>query len=127
MDVDTFNKKCGKNKSKKLMEFAEMLSSKVYTDYINDPFNTETTMTYLRETLPCHKVFGLECNVNRSLPQYGISYENLTYDVPFLDKQVRFIDARHYNAYLIVPRLVYHMSTKLLNQKFTIVLVEAKK
>jgi hypothetical protein len=32
-----------------------------------------------------------------------------------LEKQVRLIDVRHYNAYLLVPRLVYHLSTKLKN------------
>jgi hypothetical protein len=116
MDVDLFDNKCGKSKNKKSIQFAEMLSSKVYTDYIKDPFNTETTMTYLRETLPCHIGHGLECNFDHSLPLYSIFYENLTYDVPYLEKQERHIDARHYNAYCIVPRLVYHISTKLLNE-----------
>jgi hypothetical protein len=32
-----------------------------------------------------------------------------------LDRQVRLIDVQHYNAYLLVPRLVYHLSTKLKN------------
>ncbi len=34
-------------------------------------------------------------------------------DVGPLKKGVRFIDARHYNAYLIMPKLVYILSTKL--------------
>ena len=29
-----------------------------------------------------------------------------------LDRQVQLIDVQHYNAYLLVPRLVYHLSTK---------------
>jgi hypothetical protein len=98
------------------MQFAEMLLSKVYTDYIKDPFNKETTMTYLRETSPRYKVPNHECNIDCSLPPYNISYESLTYDVPYLEKGERLIDARHYNAYLIVPRLVYHMSMKLMNE-----------
>jgi hypothetical protein len=73
-------------------------------------------MTYLRETLSGYKVPNLECDVDISLLPYGISYENLTYDVPYLEKGERLIDMRHYNAYLIVPRLVYHMSTKLMNE-----------
>jgi hypothetical protein len=32
-----------------------------------------------------------------------------------LDRQVQLIDVRHYNAYLLVPRLVYHLYTKLKN------------
>jgi hypothetical protein len=37
IDVDKFNKQCVKSKNKKLMEFAEMLSSKVYTDISRTP------------------------------------------------------------------------------------------
>ncbi len=48
-------------------------------------------------------------------PPYGITYESLTYNVGLLEKQVCLIDVRHYNAYLLVPRLVYHLSTKLKN------------
>jgi hypothetical protein len=32
-----------------------------------------------------------------------------------LERQVQLIDVRHYNAYLLVPRLVYQLSTKLKN------------
>jgi hypothetical protein len=32
-----------------------------------------------------------------------------------LERQVQLIDVRHYSAYLLVPRLVYHLSTKLKN------------
>jgi hypothetical protein len=43
---------------------------------------------------------------DHSLPPHGISFENITSDVGLIEKQVHCIDARHYNAYLIVPRLV---------------------
>ena len=70
-------------------------------------------MTYLRETLPPSRVKGTKCDT--SFTPYSITYESLTYDVGLLEKQVRLIDVRHYNAYLFVPRLVYHLSTKLKN------------
>ncbi len=70
-------------------------------------------MTYLRETLPCSRVKGTKAG--NSFPSYGITYESLTYNVGLLEKQVHMIDVRHYNAYLLVPRLVYHLSTKLKN------------
>jgi hypothetical protein len=98
------------------LQFAEMLTSKIYMDYIKDPFNKETTMKYLKETLPQNKVPGCKSTIQWSLPPYGISYKNLTYDIGTLEKQVRNIDVRHLNAYLIVPRLVYHMSSKLKNE-----------
>jgi hypothetical protein len=50
-----------------------------------------------------------------SFPPYGITYKSLTYNVGMFDRQVQLIDVRHYNAYLLVPRLVYHLSTKLKN------------
>ncbi len=34
-------------------------------------------------------------------------------DVGTYDKKYQKIDVRHYNAYLLVPRLVYTLSTKL--------------
>jgi hypothetical protein len=50
-----------------------------------------------------------------SFPPYGITYKSLTYNVGMLDRQVRLIDVQHYNAYLLVLRLVYHLFTKLKN------------
>jgi hypothetical protein len=75
IDVDNFNKLCVKSNNEKSMQSTEMLSRKVYTGYIKDPFNKKTTMTYLKETLPGYKVPNLECNVNCSLPLYGVSYK----------------------------------------------------
>jgi hypothetical protein len=93
------------------MQYPQLLSSDKCTTYINDPFNRDKTITYLRETLPCSRVKGT--NGDTSFPPYGITYESLTYDAGLLEKQVRLIDVRHYNAYLLMPRLVYHLSTKL--------------
>jgi hypothetical protein len=95
------------------MQYPQELSSDKYTNYIKDPFNRDKTMTYLRETLLCSRVKGTKGDT--SFSPYGITYESLTYDAGLLEKQVRLIDVRHYNAYLFVPRLVYHLSTKLKN------------
>ncbi len=64
-------------------------------------------------SLPCHKVSGAkgEC----SFPPFVITYKSLTYNVGGVDRQVQLIDVQHYNAYLLVPTLVYHLSTKLKN------------
>jgi hypothetical protein len=50
-----------------------------------------------------------------SFPPFGITYKSLTHNVGVVDRQMQLIDVRHYNAYLLVPRLVYHLSTKLKN------------
>jgi hypothetical protein len=68
-------------------------------------------MIYLRETLPRSRAKGTKGDT--SFPRYGITYESLIYGVGLLEKQVHLIDVRHYNAYLLMPRLVYHLSTKL--------------
>jgi hypothetical protein len=61
-------------------------------------------------TSPRHRVPGNKGDC--SYPPYGITYESLTYNVGMLERQVQLIDVRHYNAYLLVPRLVNHLSTK---------------
>ena len=83
------------------------------TQTIKNPFNKIKTSTYLRVTLPCYKVSGTKGE--HSFPPFGITQESLTYDVGAVDRQVQLIDVRYYNAYLLVPRLVYHLSTKLKN------------
>jgi hypothetical protein len=70
-------------------------------------------MTYLRETLPRSRVKVTKSDT--SFPPYGITYESLTYNIGLLELQVHLIDVRYYNASLLVPRLVYHLSTKLKN------------
>ncbi len=95
------------------MQYPQVLSGDKYTNYIKDPFNRDKTMTYLRETLPHSRVKGTKGDT--SFPPYGITYESLTYEIGLLEKQVHLIDVRHYNVYLLVPRLVYHLSTKLKN------------
>ena len=49
-------------------------------------------------------------------PPYGISLESVTTDVGKIDTGgMRKVDARHYNGYLLIPGLVYHMSSKIKN------------
>ncbi len=53
-------------------------------------------------------------------PPYAITFENLTTDVgPITTYEGRKIDARHYNGYLIIPGIVYHMASKITNSLVT--------
>jgi hypothetical protein len=113
IDKDKFDNICNKKKGEHWMQYPQVLSSEEYTNHYKDPFNRDKTMTYLRETSPPSRVKGTKGDT--SFPPYGITYESLTYDVGLLEKQVHSIDVRHYNAYLLVPRLVYRLSTKLKN------------
>ncbi len=56
MDNDKFCKKYKKTDANMELQFAEMLTSKIYMDYIKDPFHKEMTMKYLKETSPQNKV-----------------------------------------------------------------------
>jgi len=97
------------------VEFPEMLKYDVYLDYIKDPFNDNTTRAYLEETSPPSK--GQQKMKPTKFPPYGIHWENLTSDVGPIEKGgLRCIDVRHYNAYLIIPQIVYHLSSKLRNE-----------
>jgi hypothetical protein len=109
---DKFDNVC-KKKGEHWMQYPQLLSSDKYTNYVKDPFNREKTMTYLRETLPRSRVKGTKGDT--SFPPYDITYESRTYDIGLLEKQVLLINFRHYNAYLLMQRLVYHLSTKLKN------------
>jgi hypothetical protein len=111
-DKDKFDNVC-KKKGEHWMQYPQVLSSEEYTNYIKDPLNRDKTMTYLRETLPRSRVKGTEGDT--SFPLYGIRYESLIYNVDLLEKQVRLIGVRYYNTYPLLPRLVYHLSTKLKN------------
>ncbi len=86
MDSNKFCKKYKKTDAKMDLQFSEMLTSKIYMDYIKDPFNEERTMKYLKETSLQNKVLGCKSTIQRSLPPYGIFYKNLMHDVGTLEK-----------------------------------------
>jgi hypothetical protein len=112
IDKDKFDNIC-KKKGEHRMQYPQVLSSDECTNYIKDPFNRNKTMTYLQETLPRSRVKGTKGDTRFS--PCNITNKSLTYDVGLLEKQVHLIDVSHYNAYLLMPRLVYHLSTKLKN------------
>ncbi len=46
-------------------------------------------------------------------PPYSIFWPSLTTDVGPVEQKSRLIDVRHVNGYLIIPGIVYLLSTKL--------------
>ena len=63
--------------------------------------------------------FSLTCmnkiQETKMTPPYAIQLENLTSDVGSIHNQQQKIDARHYNGYLIIPGVVYHLASKIQN------------
>lgn len=97
------------NKTDKSYGYCSILSSEVWKQYIAAPFDETATQKYLKETtLECKDKSSTKLN-----PPYAITFENITKDVGLVKDGKRLLDVRHYNAYLLIPRLVYHISTKL--------------
>jgi hypothetical protein len=51
----------------------------------------------------------------KNTPPYGLTFPSFTDNSGVIDKKTKtcMINAGHINAYLIIPRIVYHLSTKL--------------
>ena len=97
------------NKTDRSYGYSTILSSEVWKKYIANPFDETATQKYLQETtLECKDNSGTKLN-----PPFVITFENITKDVGLVKEGKRLLDVRHYNAYLLIPRLVYHISTKL--------------
>ena len=112
MDLKSFEKKCTAEGEKCAAGFPDMLTSEEYSNYIKDPFNIEITRALLLKKSPQETYTGHRAG-GRHLPPYGISFKSLTEDVGVFDGKMRKIDVRHFNAYIIVPRIVYTLSAKL--------------
>ncbi len=52
-------------------------------------------------------------------PPFGIGFENMTGDIGTIKQSKQLLDVKHYNAYLLISRLVYHLSIKLCWQIMT--------
>ncbi len=67
----------------------------------------------------------------KNKPPYSICWPSLTTDVGTVEQKSRVIDVRHANGYLIIPGMVYLLSTKLqkkvLNDQLTTSIVERVK
>jgi len=115
LDADKFQTKMRTEGNENWVQFPDMLSEKEYLTYIANPFNQETTRDYLETTSP--PAPDQQKMKSTKFPPYGIRLENLTKDVGSVQKGgVGFIDVRHYNAYLIIPQIIYHLSSKLMNE-----------
>ncbi len=106
--VRSYHKVFESKKSDKSYKYCTILTSDPWKEYIKDSFNKDKTKAYLAHTaLESKKALN---------PPFGITFENLTNDAGTIEQSKQLLDVRHYNAYLLIPRLVYHLSTKLHRQ-----------
>ena len=92
--------------------YLRCLSSDSWNAYTNNPFDLSTRKDFLS------KIFLIcmdKMKETTMTPLYAIHFKNVTSDVGMISNQSRKIDARHYNGYLIIPGIVYHLTSKLRN------------
>ena len=85
--------------------------------FITNPFNKEATETYLEYISP--KVKPNTKKKPKIRPPFKIHFSSMTSDIGQFDPlntkepKRRYIDARHYNMYVIMPKMVYLLSSTL--------------
>jgi cAMP phosphodiesterase len=87
--------------------------------FITNPFNKDATEKYLDHISP--NVMTTKTTTTTICPPFKIYFESMTVDVgrfdPFGNKDLkrRYIDARHYNMSVIRPKMVYLLSSTIMN------------
>ncbi len=95
------------------LEYPTVISCAEWTNYVKNPFNRFTRQIYLDHTSPSTPSSRHPTRI--FTPLYGLTFLSFTDDVGVVDKKTKThtIDAGHMNGHLIIPRVVYHLSTKL--------------
>jgi hypothetical protein len=109
--VPSYEKNLKEMKNDSSYRYCTILSSQSWKEYIKDPFNNNKKRAYLSHTVLESKKAKKPMN-----PPFGITFENLTTNAGPIEQQRCLLDVRHYNAHLLIPRLVCHLSTKLCQQ-----------
>ncbi len=92
-----------------------MLKCKAWNLFVKDPFNKLIREEFIEFISPDKTTEGRK---NKMKPPYSIFWLSLTTDVGSVEAKARKINVRHVNGYLIIPGIVYLLSTKL--QKFVL-------
>ena len=89
--------------------YPKCLRGSTWDAYIGNPFNSTARKDFIKTiSFPCMD----STKETTMTPPYGITLDSVTTDVGPIDTGgMRKVDTRHYNGYLLVPGLVYHMSS----------------
>jgi hypothetical protein len=93
--------------------YPNCLRGTAWDGYVGNPFDSTARKDFI-------KTISFSCidSTKETImtPPYGLTFDSVTTDVGTIDTGgKRKIDARHYNGYLLIPGLVYHMSSKMKN------------
>jgi hypothetical protein len=92
-----------------LYKYPHFLRCDRWNSFIRDPFNKSDREGFIEFISP-ERTKG---RTKKIKPPYSIYWQSLTTDVGPVEKKSRIIDVRHVNGYLIIPGIVYLLSTKL--------------
>ena len=90
-------------------QYPHFLRCDIWKSFIRDPFNISNRESFIEFISPERTKGGTK----KIKPPYSIFWESLTTDVGPVEHKSRLIDVRHVNGYLIIPGIVYLLSTKL--------------
>jgi hypothetical protein len=91
-------------------QYPNFLRCENWDTFIKDPFNISNREKFIKFISPDE---GTKCRNKKNQPPYSIFWQSLTSDVGPVERKSRKIDVRHVNGYLIIPGIVYLLSTKL--------------
>jgi hypothetical protein len=96
-----------------ILGYLTLINCAEWTDYVKNPFNHVARQIYLDHTSPPTPSNRHPTRI--FTPPFGLTFASFTDDVGVADKKTRTctINAGHMNVYLIIPGIVYHLSTKL--------------
>jgi hypothetical protein len=90
--------------------YSNLINCKQWSSYIKDPFISSGREQHVQFISQLEKITSKK---KQLMPFYGILWISLTSNVGHVKKKKRLINVRHMNAFLIVPGIVYNLSTKL--------------
>jgi hypothetical protein len=96
-----------------ILGYPTLINCAEWTDYVKNPFNHVARQIYLNHVSPSTP--SSRHPTKTFTPPYGLTFASFTDDVGVVDKKTRThtINAGQMNAYLTIPGIVYHLSTKL--------------
>ncbi len=91
-------------------DYCPLFKCEAWNLFVKDPFNKLIREKFIEFISPDESTKGRK---NKMKPPYSIFWPSLTTDVGSVKAKARKIDVRHVNQYLIIPGIVYLLSTKL--------------
>ncbi len=112
LTIEKYNKfiSCGTDNT---LGYPTIINCTEWTNYVKNPFNWFTRQKYLDCISPSTPT--IRHPTRKFTPPYRLTFASFTDNVGVVDKKTKTgtINTGHMNGYLVIPGIVYHLSTKL--------------